>query len=400
MNCTEKRKIQKILIGLAETCGNIFSYAKGLKKLGYSVDTVIINKEFYTQKNEYTYVIEEHNCFKKIRFIRYFYRRWLLFYFFIKALCQYDYFIYIWHATYLPLKLDMLVLKLLRRKFCVVFCGSDVRYFPLHVEIEEQYFGIKRFSPQDKTCLCQRYGMRALFLSLYHTSWTFWLTKNIFSMRNQSTFFMRKYFQLFLPVDFEKMDSIKADEISNWENPIRIIHAPSNLQIKNTAYIEKVILSFCQAHPEVNYIRLTDKSNEEVIRFLKTSEIVVDQLGTWPALLALEAMYCNCVVFTGRAQTYENLTLQVPVFPLTLNEDQFLSNLSRAIDKKIGNAMANDAHRFVTKYYNLTVASQRLIDAMDGKIQADQTPLCKKADVLKLAKNKWQYYLIRLLLKN
>jgi hypothetical protein len=87
---------------------------------------------------------------------------------------------------------------------------------------------------------------------------------------------------------------------------IRVVHSPSNVSLKGTAYIDKVMQKIIEKYPDVEYINtskpeykdtshpLCAVSRYTLLQLLQKSDILIDQIVIgWYGLQSIEGIYCE-----------------------------------------------------------------------------------------------------------
>ena len=159
------------------------------------------------------YLSKTKNIFFKIYKRIYLFLKKILF---LKHIFKYDYVIYIWNTTLLPFKLDLFLLKIFRKKFSVMFCGDDIRYRPIHINIQEKEYNLFLYKGINRNKFINHYGVHVKFFkSLYHSLWTTYLTNKIISTPDQSTFLKNPYYQFYFPHFNSEVKNINSSKFKN-----------------------------------------------------------------------------------------------------------------------------------------------------------------------------------------
>lgn len=195
---------------------------------------------------------------------------------FLTTLNKYDVYIFTYNTTFC-FYLDLIVLKLLRKKVFYVYHGSDSRPLFYH-----PHFQLKDKSIKNR--------LKLIFL---------WLQKNkLRFIENLSTttinrppqaIFQKKPFILFdvlgLP---SKPQKLPKHVIKSRRSTQKIIvHAPSNLLIKGTAVIRKTIDRLKVDHPGIVYQEFKNVTNDTVLKAIANCDLVVDQVYSDVSMPAL-----------------------------------------------------------------------------------------------------------------
>lgn len=194
-------------------------------------------------------------------------------------------FVLIWNKSFLPLNLDYLLIRLAGRRLIVMHCGSEVRYRPLHDLI---------FRAHGVAAPVFVRSNRILVRNWYTQWWSETCAHSVISSPNQATFQYRQLTYFSLP-ERRKMPAAKSLQTGS----VRIVHAPSDRLIKGTDVFLQAMDLLHQEGLKFEFVLLEGESNETVHDALRDAHIVVDQPGTWPARLAIEAMSWGCCVVGG-----------------------------------------------------------------------------------------------------
>jgi glycosyltransferase involved in cell wall biosynthesis len=214
---------------------------------------------------------------------------------FINAFFQHNAFIFLFGKTLLPYNLDLPLLKLFGKKTIMWFLGSDICSYE---EIEKglMQIGMKYYLPESmrespdeierKKRMIRRIEKYVDYIisdpPIAHLLNRNYLGKDPESLIN-------------LPIDLGKI------RYNNLPNTIPIIiHAPTNEEIKGTAYILEAVKRLEKEGYSFDFRLCKDMSNTQVLELLSKGDIAIDQLfsalGGW---FADEAMAAGCAVLGG-----------------------------------------------------------------------------------------------------
>ena len=385
--------MKRVLIGLAEIAGNIRDLGLAFTQEGYHAETVITSKNVFYQQFSYTHTLEPARWLRSIRFVRSAtlkLRQWC---FFLFNFWKFDYIVYVWRDTFLPFRLDQLLLKLLRRKFCIIFCGDDIRFRPIALACEEKKFGIRNFDGAARNAYLAGSDFRDFRRKLFLTLFTNFLTRNIFSARSQSTLTLKPFYKLFMPLFIPPNQEVKKRDRPT------IIHAPSNRVAKNTDFIVAAVEELKNEGHDFDFLLLQQQTNEKVLSTLAEGHIAVDQFSSLPGRFAQEAMYCHCAVMGGNKQVYERKCPDIPVVDIVLDKADFknkMRDLIRHPDKIV--ELGAKGRRYIETYHSGAMSVTALITAMDGEREPDQIPIFEsKQELLSFCEDWKQRLLIKML---
>jgi glycosyltransferase involved in cell wall biosynthesis len=264
---------------------------------------------------------------------------------------EYDLFHY--HKSPMWIKgLDLQLLQRLGKKFFVEFWGSDIR---LHdVEMRRNRF----YTLGDKSSHKQ---LRRL---------QFWskFTDEVIVSDTSMNVFLEPYFKK-IHIVRQRIDTTKYQPsypLIDEKKP-KIVHAPSNMGIKGTEYIERAVENLRSKKLDFEYIRVTNLSNQEAMQIYKDADIIIDQLilGSH-GIFACEAMALGkpviCYIQDSLIDTYPS------GFPIiNANPENIQSVLESLIaDPKMRHDTGAKSREYVEKEHDLKVVGKRLYDIYKG----------------------------------
>lgn len=287
----------KILIGTSNVAGLIHQYAKGFSENGFQVTTLILYKytkpSFYTETfdvymyklgdlvlgSQGTYMGQVLNVlFNRIS--------WLRKYIVTKYIIdRNDLFLYVWgQESLLPDKEDLKIIKKKGKKIIHLFLGSDARL--AEAFMQEFDPGIENFhsvktDQKDFEFILKNVRTVELYADL------------IYSVPDQAGMQMKPYNHLLLPYDGQNISFSKRTN-----KVLKVIHCPSNKSMKGTDTVLEIVKKL-QQDINFSFELLQDIPNEEILRRLEKSDILIDELVlNGPGVLSYEAMYAGCIVLT------------------------------------------------------------------------------------------------------
>ncbi|MFZ4561651.1 MAG: glycosyltransferase, partial [Saprospiraceae bacterium] len=134
--------------------------------------------------------------------------------------------------------------------------------------------------------------------------------------------------ELFLqPFDLTRIQPVEYHAPT--EGPVRLVHAPSDAQLKGTKYLQEALEAINQKNHVVDLVLLQGMSNQEVVAELKRSDISVDQLlfGSY-GMFSLELMATGMPVI---CYIREDLLPLYPETPPIINANP--SNIGEVIER-------------------------------------------------------------------
>lgn len=301
-----KAKRKKLLFGAVDTNWRIHHYSEYLKKVYsdklkvHSFVKYIPPKEHYHA--QYTYAFQYHKLNKL--------NQWLIsFYFFIIALFRYDVLYFIAGETLLTRKLlawELKWYKKRRKKIIMHFVGSDIRnehytkYKNTHIE---QYFEGKLADMPPKQTEWQK---KLCAIALQYADLILVSTPDLLEFFGDHS--KVKHFPVML--DTQDIDNqIKNTPPQKYpqrDDKIRVVHSPSNISLKGTQYIDKIMQKICTKYTDIEYINtsrpeykdtshpLCAVSRYTLLQLLQKSDILIDQIVIgWYGLQSIEGIYCE-----------------------------------------------------------------------------------------------------------
>lgn len=287
-----KNKGDTWVIGTEEIAHCIHNISEALDK---SIKVSLSYHPFY--RNVYDYQITIRNKYFAF-FIRIFYGPYLLAF----LSCRYNAFFYVGGAGFLISRLDgrayeFEFLAKKNKKIVCYFTGSEIRSFKLMRQIGKQYnidvitdyqallnplFNSEEAEDERKKL--------ALSADKY--------ANLIFNAPiDQNSYIERKSesFLYFYP------DNLFSRNNQKFENqPIKILHAPSNPFIKGTPLVRATITKLKKEGYIFEYIELTHSSHDEVLKALLEAQIVLNEFYAFvPGIFGVEALASHCALLTS-----------------------------------------------------------------------------------------------------
>ena len=165
--------------------------------------------------------------------------------------------------------------------------------------------------------------------------------------------------ELFLqPFDVDRIKPVESRPPS--QGPVRLVHAPSDAQLKGTKYLLEALEAINYKTKEVDLVLLQGMSNQEVVAELTRSDISVDQLlcGSY-GVISLELMATGIPVI---CYIREDL---VPLYPESLpiinaNPRSLQSVIEGLLrNKSSWSEIAGAGQEYVKQYHSVQAAAQR-----------------------------------------
>jgi hypothetical protein len=173
-----------------------------------------------------------------------------------------------------------------------------------------------------------------------------------------------KSIQYYFPVIInEKLFSFDKEKFNNFVP--RIVHAPSLPVLKGTPLVRSVIKMLKSEGYKFDYIELINISNDDVIKELKQSHIVLNQFYTLlPGIFGHEAMSTgNAVLMSAKSNCYpyefNNAWLETEDWQLYFNLKFLLENPAKIFE------YAKNGFEYMTKYFTIKEIKKYLLDVFE-----------------------------------
>ncbi len=297
-----KKNIYDWTLGVTENCKNIYYFNKIIKN-SYSV---CLNPDVFTPEIKYDFLFEVSQN-KYLNKIKKFLVGPILF---AKLSHQSKNFLYFWNDGFLLFddnrEFQFKFLKKKNKKVACFFCGSEIRSYKLSIKLEKKFKldNQIRYRLMDKKFkeidifeqkikkFCEIVDNYADIVFNYETDQISYLKKKCYP-------FFYNFEAKKFPINLKKFNNL---------NKIKIVHAPSNPTIKGTPIIRAAIQNLKNQNYNIEYKELINLKNSEVIRELKKSHIVINELyGYSPGLFSIEGMFNSCMVMTSASEKYETM---------------------------------------------------------------------------------------------
>ncbi len=377
-------------VGIQEVCENIHSTKFALNSCGFDDVTSMAIVGHFDKEHAYDYIIQIPKWLNSYLNLKKYYTFYKTIFYLHKFLYEKEYFIFFWNRTFLTSNLDLILLKMLKKKVVLFHCGDDVRYRPIHNKLMEIQ-GVKYSFPDQKEAFSNLIFIQKLFYQKFPN----YLNIPIYTLMDIETFLDRgAYHFRVCQKDFLEPDNKKNNDI-----PV-IAHAPSHREIKGTQVVLDAIEILRDQKINFNFLLLENKPNNEVIEILKKVDIVIDQPGLWPGRLAMEAMAHSCIVFGGVAPSYENCNWNIPMLPFIKNASQLAEELKKILLSTNQQKYKSKSFEAYKSYYSSKEFVIQLNSVLSGNAPKELFPHPNhKEKLLDAAENSFQRFMIRVFVK-
>lgn len=387
---------KRIVVCGSEIANNIYTFGEALKE-SYEVTTVCLHANAFYASNRYDICIDSPLSASRSRPVRVLGRlasgaRKLAH--FLRLSKTQDAFIYVWSDTFLPLKIDLFVLRLLRKKAIVFHCGDDVRYRPIQSKLDQEVYRVHYFDPKDTQALAKYESSGNSFRASFFNQW---LTEKsgatIVSLRSHATFQKGPHF-------FFRFPQKRLLETARRPRPRPLLlHAPSSRTAKNTQCVLDAVELLQRRGCEFDFELIEGQPNHYVLRRLLEADILIDQPGPWSGRLGIEALASSCVVVGGNRQDYYQVDDNSPVVQF----EPDCADLANKLQKLIANPetrrdLMQQGFSYWERHYSEQAFSQYITSLLNGSA-APSGPIPHYRDhLLRYARTPFQRQLIKRLL--
>ena len=173
----------------------------------------------------------------------------------------------------------------------------------------------------------------------------------------------------FLPfanVDVERFEPIPPRK----DGPIRIVHAPSDPNIKGTSYIEAAVQRLKTRYP-IEFVLVQGLTHAEAMKLYRSADLVIDQvLAGWYGGLAVEVMAMGkpviCYIRDEDLSVIpDRMREELPILNATI--ENLESRLVEIIESRNQwGRWSQQAREFVLRWHNPRRIAQAMLDAYDS----------------------------------
>ena len=347
------------MIGTHEIANYMFSLKSIFKDQAISVD-LSVNKLY--AKNKYDYAIKSKNKYLTY-IVRIFYGPYLL----AKLSNQADVFIYIWSTGFcLDREIDYKFLKKKKKKIVCIFLGSDIRSHKLRID------------HHTKNDLDTGSNYTAEIINILKTEI---IVKKVALLADQYADLIfghpkdqpsyLKSVQHPVPYIYGTRHSQCNEEKFNNLDEIIVVHASTSPVTKGTPLVRAAIKKLKIEGYRFKYIELFDAPNEDLLKTLEKSHIVLSQFYAFAlGVFSVEGMaYSNAVItsadYDGFSENKKTAWLRTKYWEVYENTKYLLDNPEK-IKKYAHNGFKfvkkNFREEQVKKYYIETFYDNKIID--------------------------------------
>ena len=373
----------RIFLSVVEIAGYYSSLKDGFNQIGISAQTGFVSSHKFNYKinptNLQKYIIwasdnisdinqneGKYGFFKKIFF--YLVAAIFVILFFFQSLMKFDVFVFGFRKSFLPLHLDLPIIKLFNKRIIFIFHGSDTRKPLLN--------GVFGNLPVTKLLKLEKKQKKSIATIEKYADHI--ITQPAISQCHKRS--VVNWIKVGMPFSKEYFGNEKNDKYKDCSHTIPIIlHCPSKPQAKGTEIIRSVINDLKAEGYKFSYNEIINKSHDEVLAALDECTFVVDQLYSdlHMAGFATEAAFYSKPAIVGGYEldklseicgsTYTAPTYQIKPTPSDLRKAIifFLENSDKCEE------LGRQAHIFVEKHYKPSVVARNLLKIINNDIPND-----------------------------
>ena len=326
----------KVLHLPTEIAGQANLSAQGLREIGVHASNT-------ARPNPFGYPVDIDPRITWLPFLKNTRDPWLFF----RWLEDFDLFHY-HKSPYLPLGLDVRVLRRKHKPFVVEFWGSDIRLQELEQQRNPYFVGDNADNQKRKLA-------RLLFWSE--------LTDEVIFSDHSADIFLKPYFKK-IHIVGQRVDTRRY--IPHYPSPLtrcpKIMHAPSVKAVKGTKHVTRALENLKKAGLDFEYIEVSGVSHKEAVQIYSQADIIIDQLmlGSHGAF-ACEAMALGkpviCYILDELLGTYPDGFPIVNANPDTITA--VLEELLCSPEKRYEIGMKSRA--YAEKVHDIRVVAQKLL---------------------------------------
>lgn len=367
----------RYFLGVQEIAGMMNRINEGLHSLGIESDFFCLYEYAFANNNEYVEPAilksykrhTSHIRGTKKNFVKrfyYFLQMLDIFKILAYSICHYDCFLYIfghgmfWYNLYLKnfQELEFWILKICGKKMVMWNCGSDTR---------APYCDDDVFNG-DKEAMYKAIAVKAKKIRMIEK---YMLMIDGIPSSHLHTIPYISFQAIGIPIDDKEI--VLKERKDKCSDCITLLHCPSNRKSKGTDYIRTIIKEIQNERDNIEYIEVSGKPHQEVLKKMVGADIVIDQLysDTPMAGFATEAaINAVPVVVSGYYAEVYNDMIKTPIPPtLFCTPEELKSSILYLIDnKEVRERIGIAEKQYVLKYNQSKCVAQRILQLFEGNI--------------------------------
>lgn len=368
-----------IFIGTTEVSGIAQGLKEGFSSLGVKAEVVLSSRHSFRYENENRqpwvvnlwrvlgdarrWAATKNILLKAVTFTMHVIFSWVIL---LWAALSFDAFVFLYGDTVTKTRLELILLRWLRKKIIFLYVGSDAR--PPYIDGPQ----FPASAPVDFDRLVRAVLRAKKKLALQEKYADFCINSPASAQLHSRPFV--NWFKIGVP----KALRVKKSNIIKDGNPeVRILHSPSHPEIKGSVEIVQAIERLRKKGYLINFIKIEGMPNAVVMNELACCDFVVDQLyaDTPMAVFATEAAHFGKpAVVAGyfSREMYGYLDDDDIPPSLFVMPDEIENTIERLIvDKEFCRQLGQKAQDFVCQKWDPERVAQRFINLVEGKIPDD-----------------------------
>lgn len=332
-------KQKRILIAGYEIGGQMQLLVETFRKRGIEAISVAFNDDFRAYNNDIK--IDPKNWFERILF-------------FIWSLKHYDIFYFFWGVSLLSIwrfhLLDLPILKLFGKKVYPHFRGLDIvdiKYFDYLRDVTNHSHTI------EEPAMSRKDQLKKL------KKWYRYSTNVLVS--EPDLFYIAKN-SILSPqvIDMDYWEN-KKSPLSEKDNIIRIVHAPTSRRKKGTDYIESAVATLKDKGYHVELILAENLQSHAIKDLYAKADIGVDQLlYGWHGKVSCELMAMKIPVICYINPKFGKYRKDLPIISAT--PETLVKELELLVkDKLLRNSIGEESYQYVKKYHDVESEANNLL---------------------------------------
>lgn len=287
--------------------------------------------------------------------------------------------------------MEYVLFRLAGKKLVVIHCGDDVRYRPIANQLYTHVCKVPvgTFSP-----LPNSHQIGFLLRRLWVQKMAEWFAQTLFTTFEQATFLARPSHQFQIPID------PISPEFRPTPAKVRILHAPSDPQVKRTDLVLAAIETLRARGLDFEFTLLKDAPNEKVLEQLKQTDLVIDQPNILFGVLLREAMSAGAVVAGIPDFTAQEHLQSSPVVPFTTEPGQLATVLEPLLREPTRiDELKRRSLAYYREHFSPEAFERYFFGAINGDIEPEVKPLAdQKKLCLRFAESFFRRVAIRALM--
>jgi hypothetical protein len=363
----------RIYVGLSEVSGVYTRIVEVLRKQGYPISFSQVIEHPFSYESEIT--LSSYRYEKWLRISRrdqYFrlklFRHALLrFHHMLWAIRQFDSFFFVNGNSFLPRNIDLYLLRLFRKRvISVISHGSEAR--PAYMDGAHWRIALESKDPI-------RYIYKTSRRQYGHLARLERLSDEIIASPLSSQFLTRQVISAIHIGNpcVEVANNPAGKATTPVDQKIRIVHAPSDRRVKGSDAIGNMIRRLQRDNPNLEYTEMVGQTNADVLKVLKSADLVIDQLysDAFLAGLGVEAGSFGVPVLVGNygVGILKELFLDSPPPCFAVHPDRLESKLGELLqNSKALREVGKNAQSFIKSRQSAEEVAKRFVEIANARV--------------------------------